>query len=56
MYQQKKKYAAFEAAQNLRFYFLQRPDYIKIKTQLLRSFQKLRIFLRSHQALCNIKQ
>ena len=29
MYHQKKKNAAFGAAQNLRFYFLQRPDYVK---------------------------
>ena len=30
MYHQK-KYATFGAAQNLRFYFLQRPDYVKHK-------------------------
>ena len=30
---------------------------LNIKTQLLRSFQKVRIFPRSHQAsLCNIKK
>ena len=50
----KKKYAAFGAAQNLHFY--KDLTMSNIKRQLLRSFQKLRIFPRSHQALCNIKQ